>query len=227
MLESLVEYHCCLGLKNEDDNTYLSLLSFIQSNEHCVYTNVGFEYTPVKGNHIHICIIFNTKYDEYWYKCLTKHRKALNYIKKCPKHLDALGWYWKPASTKSNLAYILKPETKTRSNLVWFKDDLDPEIVADIQAYENLSIEEVEAHKRNKNNHYAQIKQYLEDNKVDILDKRETAIHIFKCYREVLDKLLPTRSQYEQLYYTLQYDYNPKSQSNTNQLADHYNAFIL
>ena len=48
MLESsLVEYHCCVGLENEDDNQYLSLLQFIQTHENCIYTNVGFEYTPV------------------------------------------------------------------------------------------------------------------------------------------------------------------------------------
>ena len=180
MLESLVEYHCCVGLENEDDDNYLSLLSFIQSNEYCVYTNVGFEYTPVKGHHIHICVIFILPYEEYWYKCLTKHRKSLNYIKKCPKHKNALGWYWKPASTKSNLAYILKPETKTRENNSWYSDDIDPSIREDIESYINLSMTEVEAHQRNKNNHYSQIKQYILDNDVDIQSSKQITLAIFE-----------------------------------------------
>lgn len=225
--KDLVEYHCCVGLENEDDDNYLSLLSFIQSETICVYTNVGFEYTPVKGHHIHICILFLDNYGEYWYKKLTKLRKSLNYIKKCPKHPDALGWYWKPASTKSNLAYILKPETKTRENIAWYNswiDDTDPAIREKIDYYINLSMTEVEAHQRNKNCHYQQIKKYLTDNKVDMSDKRSVCTHILKCYREVLDKLLPTRIQYEQLFYTLQYDLNP---SEITQIADHYNLFVM
>ena len=82
----------------------------------------------------------------------------------------------------------------------------------------------MEAHQRNKNNHYAQVKQYLIDNKVELSDKKSVAIHILKCYREVLDKLLPTRIQYEQLYNTLQYDLNP---SIITQLADHYNLIVM
>lgn len=220
---NLSEYHCCIGLKNEDDTTWNKLLSFIQTNENCVYTNIGFEYTPVKGHHIHIGIIFIEGYTEYWYKQLSKLRKELNYIKKCPKHPDALGWYWKPASTANNLAYIMKPETKTKENLEWIRTPISEAIKEKLKVYVSKSLQEVERHHRTKNNHYSQIKEYFIEKKVDMNDKRSIGLHLFRCYRETLDKLLPTRIQYEQLINTLQYDLNPSS---IDQIIDHYNTFL-
>lgn len=211
-----LEYHCCIGMESEDSVTYSELLSFIQTV--AIYTNCGFEYTPVKGHHIHICIIFDEPYPEYFYKKLTKLRKSLNYVKKQSSTDSALGWYWKPASTKNNLAYILKQETKTKENVEWYKEPNE-----DIEKYKELSLQTVENHMRNKNNHYNELVTYLSNKEINLNNKCETTNGILSFYTDQLDKLLPTRSQFEQLYQTIQFKENHKH----HQVQDYYTLNLI
>jgi vacuolar-type H+-ATPase subunit H len=194
------EYHCCIGLKSETDVSYEPLLQFIQLT--AIYTNIGFEYTPTKGHHIHMCIIFQTEYDEAFYKKLTRLRKKLNYIKKDKKN-DGLGWYWKKATTSNNLAYILKKETKTRENIEWVRDEIPQEL----QSYIQKSNESVETFTKQKNKRLDEMKDYIDKHSdspsEDIIMKL-----ILDFHRKERNVLLPTRAGFNQLVDTLCYDYN-------------------
>lgn len=194
------EYHCCIGLKSEEDKSYQELLTFIQLT--AIYVNIGFEYTPTKGHHIHMCIIFQTEYDEAFYKKLTRLRKKLNYIKKDKKN-DGLGWYWKKATTSNNLAYILKKETKTRENIEWVRDEIPKEL----QSYIQKSNESVETFTKQKNKRLDEMKDYIDKHSdspsEDIIMKL-----ILDFHRKERNVLLPTRAGFNQLVDTLCYDYH-------------------
>ena len=194
------EYHMCIGLKSETDETYLSLLEYIQTL--AIYTNCGFEYTPVKGHHLHCCVIFNDEYDEAFYKKLTRLRKKLNYIKKDKKN-DGLGWYWKKASTENNLAYILKKETKTRENIEWVRDEIPEEL----HSYIAKSNESVDTFTKQKNKRLDEIKEYI-DKHSDNPTEDDIGRLLLDWHRRERNILLPTRAGFNQLMDTLCYDYH-------------------
>lgn len=194
------EYHMCIGLKSETDETYLPLLEYIQTL--AIYTNCGFEYTPVKGHHLHCCVIFNDEYDEAFYKKLTRLRKKLNYIKKDKKN-EGLGWYWKKASTENNLAYILKKETKTRENIEWVRDEIPEEL----QSYIAKSNESVDTFTKQKNKRLDEIKEYI-DNHSDNPTEDDIGRLLLDWHRRERNILLPTRAGFNQLMDTLCYDYH-------------------
>lgn len=199
-----LEYHMCIGLKNQDDETYVPLLQFIQTI--AIYTNCGFEYTPTKGHHLHCCIIFNTEYEESFYKKLTRLRKQLNFIKKDKKN-DGLGWYWKKATTSNNLAYILKKETKTRENIEWIRDEIPEEL----QSYITKSNETVETFQKQKNKRIDDIKKYIEDNHTEsevINNETKVGRLLLDWFRKESNLLLPTRAGFNQLMDTLCYDFH-------------------
>ncbi len=201
---AFVEYHMCIGLKSQEDETYFSLLQFIQTI--AIYTNCGFEYTPTKGHHLHCCIIFETDYDEAFYKKLTRLRKSLNFIKKDKKN-DGLGWYWKKATTNNNLAYILKKETKTKENIEWVRDEIPEEL----QSYITKSSETVEAFAKQKNKRIDDIKRYIEDNHEEsepIKDEKKVGQLLLDWFRKENNLLLPTRAGFNQLMDTLCYDFH-------------------
>lgn len=201
-----IEYHMCIGLKSQDDETYLPLLQLIQTI--AIYTNCGFEYTPTKGHHLHCCIIFGTEYEESFYKKLTRLRKELNFIKKDKKN-DGLGWYWKKATTSNNLAYILKKETKTRDNIEWVRDEilvLKPEL----QSYITKSNETVETFQKQKNKRIDDIKKFIESKFAEdelIQDEAKVGKLLLDWFRQESNLLLPTRAGFNQLMDTLCYDF--------------------
>lgn len=203
--QELTEYHCVIGSDGTDDQ-YKQLIEYLQ--EEAVYTNSGFESTPVKGPHVHICVIFAQPYSPAWKKQLDRLRKELDFVK---KHKDnGRGWYWRPATTENNLAYILKPETKTQDNIEWYSTNIIPDMKQLIETYVNKSHEAVGHHQKHKNKRYEEIKAYIAQelkDKVDF-DKYDIGMAILSCYRNHLDSLLPTKSVFNSILNTYLYDHH-------------------
>jgi hypothetical protein len=205
MTDILSEYHCVIGAEKGDKH-FQQLLEYIQTA--AVYTNCGFEYTPVKGHHIHICVIFCPKYDDKWKKALDRLRKDLDFVK---KHKGkGRGWYWRAATTDNNLAYIQKHETKTSDNIRWVHPSVTDEILELIETYENKSEEIVGKHQKSKNKRYEEMKEYIKEELKGTAHPDKYAIGkcILSFYRNHLDSLLPTKSVFNSLLNTFLYDHH-------------------
>lgn len=193
-MDSFLEYHLCVSHVPETE----LLLNFIRDNPDVIYTNTGYEYTVVKGHHIHCAIIFSQKFTPTWTKKLERFRKKLNFVKLQSTNgisNDAYGWYFHKAKSDNNLAYILKKETKTKDNDEWFIPSITPELKTIITAYKEASLDKVKKHHTSKNGYTNDIIEYIQSRIKRAKTKNKKPLstneYIFDYYVDYRDKMPP------------------------------------
>ena len=157
----MLEYHLCV----DDCPEFTKLLNFIQAQPETLYTNHGYEYALQRGHHIHCAIFFSEKPKCIDSKSLRTLKNQLNFHKQSSdKHPVANGWYFRPASTDNNLAYVLKPQTKQsdKPNVEWFRPQIKEEIKSELDILIENAHDTIQKHNRRRNGDASNIIEYID-----------------------------------------------------------------
>jgi hypothetical protein len=161
MLVYMIEYHLCV----DDCPEFNKLLNFLQAQDETLYTNHGYEYALQRGKHIHCAIFFKDKPKCIDSKSLRTLKNSLNFHKQTSdKHPVANGWYFRPASTDNNLAYVLKPQTKQddKPNVEWYHPYITVDQRDEIEKLISNAKDIIQKHNKRRNGDTSNIIQYID-----------------------------------------------------------------